>query len=451
MDVEERFVEAIEEEEEETGAEITRRYERRYQRLTGKNKTAVDSFLGKGQRVHEVGIVPRYYGELLTWALKRYMEREGWQVAQTLGYHSREPVYIDVNTDCNQRENLLMDGQMLLTRENIRLVVTLDINLRWRSSVLVEGPSRRTEKISRFVTGVTATAKEQNFYRGKKIEFVGRLRFLELSGRSWESIILDDGIKREIKANTISFLSRREFWGKYGIPLKRGVLLAGEPGTGKTIICKALMAEAEGITCITTSAYVLDDDNYITELYELAQDLSPSLVFIEDIDLIGQNRTEYGYQKGPALMSLLAVLDGVEEKKGIVTVATTNCLETLDKALSKRPSRFDRVIKLSHPLLPERTELISRLCQKIPLDGPTQDYIARKADGCTPAQLQEIIYSLAIEHTEGISGSPHSSISKDDVDHVISKINGRDRQLGFSVSTNHDGNKLEIASPIKLA
>ena len=112
-------------------------------------------------------------------------------------------------------------------------------------------------------------------------------------------------------------------------------MLAGEPGTGKTIICRALMAEADGITCITTNGYALDDDDYVTTLYELAQDLSPCIVFIEDIDLIGQNRKEFGYMRGPALLSLLSEMDGVEEQQEIVTVATTNCPETLDKALSQ--------------------------------------------------------------------------------------------------------------------
>jgi len=135
--------------------------------------------------------------------------------------------------------------------------------------------------------------------------------------------------------NTVDFLRRSDEWGKYGIPLKRGILLAGEPGTGKTIICRALMAEADGITCITTNGYALDDDDYVTTLYELAQDLSPCIVFIEDIDLIGQNRMEFGYMRGPALLSLLSEMDGVEEQQEIVTVATTNCPETLDKALSQ--------------------------------------------------------------------------------------------------------------------
>jgi cell division protease FtsH len=123
---------------------------------------------------------------------------------------------------------------------------------------------------------------------------------LNVAGKSWHSIILDRATKREVKANTVEFLRRGKRWHGFGIPQKRGVMLAGEPGTGKTLICKALMAEADGITCITTSAYQLCTDEYITELYEMAQDLSPCIVFIEDIDLIGLNREEYHYQHGPA-------------------------------------------------------------------------------------------------------------------------------------------------------
>jgi integrase len=135
----------------------------------------------------------------------------------------------------------------------------------------------------------------------------------------------------------------------------------------------------------------LDVNFYVTWPYSLAQDLTPCIVFIEDIDLIGQNREEFGYQRGNALLSLLAVLDGIEENNGIITVATTNCLDTLDKALSQRPSRFDCVIKLSRPSIAQRKELISRLCQKIPLDEQTQEYIAAKTENFTPAELSAIL------------------------------------------------------------
>ena len=293
-------------------------------------------------------------------------------------------------------------------------------------------------------------ADKQNFYHGKKIEFGGRLRFLNLNKRLWESIVLDKNIKSEIQANTIEFLKRGNLWSNYGIPPKRGVLLAGEPGTGKTLICKALMAEAEDITCITTSAYAFDGDDYVTELYELANDLSPCIVFIEDIDLIGQNREEYGYQKGPALLSLLAVMDGIEEHTEIVTVATTNCLDTLDKALSQRPSRFDRVIKLRRPSLSERRELIRLLCLKIPVDEFTQDYISRKADGCTPAQLQEIIFGLAIEHSNELSGS-EVHFSEDIIDQIITKLNRRNGHgIGFCVLNDRNNYNSELEKGINM-
>lgn len=447
MAAEERFLEAIEDEDEEEEIETLDRRATRHERLASKNKTAIDRFLGKRKRAYEVSIVPRYYGELLAWALERYLEKEGWQVVQTLGYHSCEPVYIDVNTDYSQRENLLMDGQLLVQKGEDRFIVTVDINLRWRNSILVESPASKKEDAGSFVTAVMNLMREQNFYRGKRLEFAGRLRFLDLNGRHWDSIILDADIKREIRANTVDFLNRTELWAKLGIPPKRGILLAGEPGTGKTIICKALMAEAEGLTCITTSAYALSDDDYITELYELAQDLAPCLVFIEDIDLIGQNREEFGYQKGPALLSLLAVLDGIEEKKEIVTIATTNCLETLDKALNQRPARFDRVIKLTRPGLEQRIELINRLCQRIPLEESARDYIARHSEGYTPAQLQEIVFSLAIENSEPVTCDSPMAISADTIDRVMSRINGKNKSgLGFRIGSN--GHKSASALPI---
>jgi cell division protease FtsH len=246
--------------------------------------------------------------------------------------------------------------------------------------------------------------------------------------------VLDTETKREINANTVDFLKRSNEWSKYGIPLKRGILLAGELGTGKTIICKALMSEANGITSITTNYYAIDDDDYVTELYELAEDLSPCIVFIEDIDLIGQNRMEFGYERGSTLLSLLSVMDGVEEQRGVVTVATTNCLETLDRALSQRPARFDRVIKLVRPSVEQRRELTRLLCQKISMDEDTQEYIAMRAENCTPAQLQEIVYSLVIQRP---AVQPELSLNRSDIDLAISRINDKSRhRLGFGGKVN---------------
>jgi len=131
-------------------------------------------------------------------------------------------------------------------------------------------------------------------------------------------------------------------------------------------------------------------------------------------------------------------MDEVEEQREVVTVATTNCLETLDKALAERPSRFDRVIRLTRPSVEQRRELVRRLSQKIPLDEGTQEYIAIRADNCTPAQLQEIVYSLVIQHA---SRQPELAFNKADIDWAISRINDKGRhRLGF-IGGNHNGSK----------
>lgn len=451
MSTEEGFLEVEDDEEQEMPVMLDH-LKKRCERLQRKNKTTINKFLGKERRANSVVIFPKYYGELLTWALQRYIEKEGWNIVRTLSYHAPKPVFVDVHTDCDKCENLLMDGQLLVEKGDIRLIVTIDANMQWKNSVQVEGLAKARKKVEEFVDSVKNIGREQNFYRGKKIEFKGRIHFLNVKDRSWDSIMLDPAVKREVKANTTEFLSNSKRWVEYGIPSKRGVLLAGEPGTGKTIICRALMAEARGITCIATNAYALSCDEYITELYEMAEDLSPCIVFIEDIDLIGMNRIEYNYQHGPAMLSLLSVLDGVEEKREIVTVATTNNLEILDKAISQRPSRFDRVIKLYLPSLEQRKELVELLCKKIPIDEPNQEYIARRTERCTPAQLQEIVYSLAIEHLgeHHSSGSQHLKLSMNDVDYAISRINGRNKhQIGFKMSGENNGYQMGYAEAAK--
>ena len=442
MSVEEKFLDAVEAEEEDDEGIPSYLSWRRRQKLKAqrKNRETINEFLGEGRRAQAVGIMPRYYGELLTWAVHRYLEREHWKVAAIIGYGVPEPFYIDVSTGYDTRRNLPVLGQLLIERGEERLTVTIDINPRCCGSVQVQGPAEKKDETDAFVDGFMALAKQENLYRGQKIEFGGRLQFLNVRDKSWNDIILNPATKREVKANTVDFLRRRERWAGYGIPQKRGVLMAGEPGTGKTLVCKALMAEAQGITCVTTDAYRLCSDEYISELYELAQDLSPCIVFIEDIDLIGLNREEYHYQNGPALLALLNVLDGVEEKHEIVTVATTNNPEALDRAISRRPSRFDRVIRLSLPSLNERRELVGLLCRRIPIDGRIQDYMASKSDRCTPAQLQEIVYSLAIEYPHDASQepSPCLDLSTDDVDRAVSRITGGNgRRLGFDIENHH--------------
>ena len=213
-------------------------------------------------------------------------------------------------------------------------------------------------------------------------------------------------------------------------PPKRGIILAGEPGTGKTIICKALISEADEITCITTAAYGTLHEQYISELFSIAQDLSPSMVFIEDLDFVGQERHD-SYRGTPPLIALLTEMDGIAEKTAIVTVATSNCFEMLDKALSERPSRFDRVFKLIRPNCEQRAELIKRISEKIPLSEDVREYIVKVTSGFTPAQLQGVLHGMVISHSE--MEEETMQFNRSDVDSAIAWLNIRKKgPMGFS-------------------
>ena len=150
--MEDRFLEAIDFEENEDGEEDNipsfEGFRMRRRRLQRKNKAAVNKFLGEGRRVNSSVIFPSYYGELLAWALQRYMEKEEWEVARTLGYYVQVPVYIDVKTDYDRCENLLTDGQLMVVKDDIHLMVTVDIHVRWKNSVQVEGPISRKKQLS---------------------------------------------------------------------------------------------------------------------------------------------------------------------------------------------------------------------------------------------------------------------------------------------------------------
>ena len=398
-----------------------------------KNNTIINNFLGGGERENAVFIAPPYYSELLTWALHRYLEAGGWRIIRVLGYLYPQPFYTDVNTDYDQYENLPVDACLLVEKGDSHFMITI-YPTEFRAIMHIQGLASKKEEIAQLVRDVKSIAEKQNFYRGKKVEFDGRIRFVHLPSNLWESIILPPDLKADIQANTIGFLDNQGRLARYGIPPKRGILLVGEPGTGKTLLCKALMALSTGTTGIIANAEALVCPGYISSLYELAQDLSPCIVFIEDIDLIADERRRW-----VPLLSLLSELDGVEEHEQIITIATTNHLEIIDKALSQRPSRFDRVIQLPRPATEYRREFISALSGKIPMDEGTQSYLADRTEDLTPAQIQEIVYTLVIEYSQNNRDDPERfSFSPEEITRAISKINGRNgHHMGFNIPVNH--------------
>lgn len=169
---------------------------------------------------------------------------------------------------------------------------------------------------------------------------------------SMENVILPADMKDDLLSNTIGFFRMRKFYEDLGLPWKRGILLAGEPGNGKTFFLKALSNEIPYPFCVMRMDMDMRDGN-LREMFQRASDVAPCIVVIEDLDRA--ERSSFN------LSTLLNTLDGLEEADGILVISTTNRPERIDPALLARPSRFDRKYTFGLPQTEDRCALLKAL------------------------------------------------------------------------------------------
>lgn len=365
-----------------------------HQKKIAKNQSVIGDFT-VDIRYCESFNPPSHYDLLFAWALHQYLKDKGYQVIQYLGYSERKPHFEDINTGSNIKERkILMDGQMLVKKGPFKFIITVD--LLGPCSILVETPEAEKEEAIKLIKGFEKLAYKKNFYRGQKFIYGRRIDFPSLE-QTWDSIVIDQDTKDDIIANSTGVFDNLENLKTLGIPTKRGILLAGPPGCGKTAIIKAIMNDAVGVTCILAKALFLDTPGYINGVFAMAQDLTPAMVIIEDIDSVAVDRNKSFYREGPILFELLNILDGIEQRTDMIVIATTNYLTELDGAIKNRPNRFDRVIPI-RPFSPaQRQELVRMVSKNIPLNERTQAIVVEKTSGYSPVQVIEVIRGLVIK------------------------------------------------------
>src|SRR3989338_1986033 len=153
---------------------------------------------------------------------------------------------------------------------------------------------------------------------------------------------VNDNERKLIEENTLLFFRNMKEIRKRNIKAKRGIILYGNPGNGKTSICKWISKSLPGVTRIWITCWDIESEN-VSDLFEIARNLAPSVIFMEDIDTAGISRRATG-RMNPLLGRLLNEMDGLERNDGVVVIATTNNIYALDEALAKRPGRFDMKI-----------------------------------------------------------------------------------------------------------
>ncbi len=194
-------------------------------------------------------------------------------------------------------------------------------------------------------------------------------------------------------------LTMPEVFERIGVEPPKGILLYGPPGTGKTLLAKAVAHNAKA-TFIRMSGselvhkYIGEGAQMVRELFSLARDRAPSIVFIDEIDAIGTTRTNDG-TSGSAevqrtLMQLLAEMDGFDNRGDVRIMAATNRVDMLDAALL-RPGRFDRIIEIPVPDIIAREEIIKIHTRKMTLSPDVNHAeISLLTEGLTGAQIQAV-------------------------------------------------------------
>jgi cell division protease FtsH len=214
-----------------------------------------------------------------------------------------------------------------------------------------------------------------------------------------------EGAKAEI-AEVVDFLKMPERYSRVGAIVPRGVLMIGPPGTGKTLLARAVAGEA-GVPFFSVTGsgfvelFVGVGASRVRDLFEQARKRAPAIIFIDEIDAIGQRRAGSGAvvsndEREQTLNQLLAEMDGFEPSTGIVVLAATNRPEILDPALL-RPGRFDRQVTIPLPNVSERAAILAVHSRgKMVAPDVNLDAIARGTPGFSGADLANLTNEAAI-------------------------------------------------------
>jgi hypothetical protein len=308
----------------------------------------------------------------------------------------------------------LPSGPAGATRECLRAAVVLVTAGEERLALLVRGadPESGHEGVAlEVVAGTQGTARraadelrelalELNVYRGQVVSF-GRsmfgergslLRFHERPRLAPSSLVLPETTFADLRRQVVGVARNSDRLKAAGQHLKRGLLLYGPPGVGKTHTVRYLMGELVGTTIVQLTGETLGG---IRDACSIARALQPAMIVVEDVDLIAAERDGYGGE-GALLFTLLNEMDGLDEDADVVFLLTTNRADLLEPALASRPGRVDQAVHIDLPDREARRRLVDLYRGRLDVDLSGLEDVLDRTDGVTASFLKELLRRAAV-------------------------------------------------------
>jgi hypothetical protein len=334
------------------------------------------------------------------------------------------PALVDLPNGPDSTLACLQLGLLLVTDANGRYVVmvsgasdqsrTLDVEIAGLSVETAQGVHARLGELR----------SRLNVYRGHLLE-VGvspmggvTLEFGDIRTIARDDVVLPEAVLARVERHALGVAAHRDALRDAGQHLKRGLLLYGPPGTGKTHTTGYLIGQMIGYTRLILTGRAL---HVIGAAAELARELQPAVIVLEDVDLVAEDRS-LGPGATPVLFELLNAMDGAAADADLLFVLTTNRADLLEPALAARPGRVDVAIEIDLPDADARERLLALYGRSISLQlSATETHeIVERTDGVTASFLKELLRRAMLESLDENASEPtvtavHTSRALDDL------------------------------------
>jgi len=274
------------------------------------------------------------------------------------------------------------------------------------------------EKIGDFHTSYEKYATTQGILKNNTVN--AKLQFINIEKVGWDDVVLTPAQRKSLDRNIVKFIDNIELYEEKNLPTSRGCLVTGPPGTGKTLTCSAIMNQVES-TIIYITSEDIEERGQIAELYEIARKVSPTIMIVEDIDTLGGiDRTKAGDH--PILGEFLNCLAGVESNGGVITIATTNFPEYLDKALVDRPGRFDLRLDFGLPDEKLRKHILQKYLSSFNHQNIDFKPLVKDTEGMTGAHLKEMVMVAYMDCLEASNYKKTTKITQKNLEGALKGI-----------------------------